>query len=156
VRSVLFALAVLLVASGVAGAQGSSTASVKAAYNAKLKTVILVNAQGLTLYAFTDDVGGTPTCYDDIAYHCAKAWPPLRSTTAPLAGKGVKASLLKLVKNPDGYRQVSYNKHPLYTDAGAKGFGLTGDRKPGDDHGQGFANAWYAVSPTGKLIKRAG
>ena len=33
---------------------------------------ILVDAEGRTLYAFTKDVNGTPTCTDA----CAKAWPP--------------------------------------------------------------------------------
>ena len=34
---------------------------------------IIVDAEGRTLYAFTNDVGGVSTCYDD----CATAWPPL-------------------------------------------------------------------------------
>ena len=33
---------------------------------------VLVNAEGLTLYGFTNDVDGEPSCYDD----CADAWPP--------------------------------------------------------------------------------
>jgi predicted lipoprotein with Yx(FWY)xxD motif len=93
---------------------------------------------------------------DDSTYHCSIAWPPLRSTARPLAGKGVKASLLKLVKNPDGYLMVSYNNHPLYADARSKGFGLLPDRKPGDERGQGFYGIWYVVTPSGKLWKRDG
>ena len=153
-RSVVLALAAVLVFVAVAGAQPTSTATVKAAYNAKLKKTILVNGAGLTLYAFTDDPAGKPTCVDDLALHCAKAWPPLKTTGAPRAGKGITASLLKSVKYPDGGLQVMYNRHPLYTDAGAKGYGLTGDKKPGDVNGQAFASSWYVVSPSGKLIKR--
>lgn len=51
------------------GSQSSSTVTVKTAYNAKLKATILVNGEGMTLYAFTDDVGGRATCYD-ATYHC--------------------------------------------------------------------------------------
>lgn len=152
-RAFLSVVALMLVATSVAGAQGTTTTTVKAAYSAKLKKTILVNGAGLTLYAFTDDRAGKPTCVDDLALHCAKAWPPLKTTGAPRAGKGVTASLLKSVKYPDGGLQVMYNRHPLYTDAGAKGYGLTGDKKPGDVNGQAFANAWYVVAPNGRLIK---
>lgn len=62
-------------------------------------------------------------------------------------------SLLKLVKNPDGYMQVAHKKHPLYTDAGAKGLGLFGD-KSWATRTAGFFDAWYVVAPTGKLVKR--
>ena len=39
---------------------------------------ILVDGEGMTLYMFTPDEAGTPTCYDD----CATNWPAL-SRTAP-------------------------------------------------------------------------
>ena len=45
---------------------------------------ILVDADGMTLYGFTPDEGGTPTCYDD----CATAWPPLLADSAAAATVG--------------------------------------------------------------------
>jgi predicted lipoprotein with Yx(FWY)xxD motif len=78
---------------------------------------------------------------------------------APHAGRAARgerpqAVAAPLGKNSDGVTQVAYNRHPLYTDAGAKGFGLVGDRKPDDVKGQKFAGSWYVVSPSGKLIRR--
>jgi predicted lipoprotein with Yx(FWY)xxD motif len=132
-------------------ASGSGGAVVKVAYNEKLKTRILVNAQGMTLYLWKLDSGGKPTCYDDATYHCSRAWPPLRSTKTPVAGSGVKQSLLKTVRRTDGDPQVSYRGHPLYTDAGSPANGLKRDRKPGEINGQGFYD-WYVVSPAGEPI----
>jgi len=77
-----------------------------------------------------------------------------RAGGAPHAGNGVKQSLLHTVEDPDGGYQVAYGRHPLYTDAGSKAYGLVADRKAGDTHGQGFFGSWYGVSPTGTLIKR--
>ena len=139
---------------GRGGAAAATAVTVQVAFNGALRRSILVTSRGLTLYAFTDDADGTTHCYDDSVYHCSKAWPPLKTTAAPHAGKGVKQSLLRAVKNPDGGYQVAYARHPLYTDAGAKAFGLVGDRKAGDTHGQGFFGSWYVVAPTGALIKR--
>jgi len=45
---------------------------------------------------------------------CAKAWPPLLTTAAPLAGPGVEARLLGTTKRKNGTLQVTYNGHPLY------------------------------------------
>jgi predicted lipoprotein with Yx(FWY)xxD motif len=132
----------------------AATATVKVAYNRALKRSILVTSRGFTLYAFTDDANGTPHCYDDSAYHCSRAWPPLKAVGAPHAATGVEQSLLRTVKHSDGGYQVTYAGHPLYTDAGAKAFGLAGDRKAGDAHGQAFFGSWFVVSPTGALIGR--
>lgn len=125
---------------------------VNGAFNAKLKKTILVNAQGLTLYGFTADTGGKPTCYNDPADHCSRAWPPLTTVGAPRAGKGVKASLLGTVKRKDGTLQVTYKRIPLYTDAGAKSYGLVADKRPGDVNGVGFAQLWFALAPSGKPV----
>jgi predicted lipoprotein with Yx(FWY)xxD motif len=135
------------------GTTASSQAVVKVAYSKKLKRRILVNAEGMTLYLWTLDSGGKPTCYDDAAYHCSQAWPPLRSTDPPAGGKGVTASWLTTVPRTDGDSQVSYRGHPLSTDAGSAANGLKRDRKPGDVNGQGFYN-WYVVSPAGKAIRK--
>src|SRR5438046_285651 len=51
---------------------------VKVAFNKKLKHRILVTATGRTLYLWSDDTRGKPTCYDDDTYHCSKGWIPLR------------------------------------------------------------------------------
>ena len=151
---VLVVLASIVVApfAGARHAGVSSTAVVKVAFNKKLKKSILVDGRGFTLYLYTADFPRKPTCYNDATYHCSKAWLPLRSTGAPHAGAGAKASLLGLAKRTDGVSQVTYNGHPLYTAEGANSFGLTPDKKPGDVHGQGFVDIWYVLAPNGKPI----
>ena len=159
-RTRLSTLSVVLLVSLVAGADPasaesaavSSRAVVKVALNKKLKKSILVDGRGLTLYMYTADTAREPACYNDATYHCSKAWPPLLTTGAP-RGQGVKAALLGVVKRKGGGVQVTYNGHPLYTDAGAKAFGLTADKKPGDVNGQRFLGIWFVLSPRGTPIR---
>jgi predicted lipoprotein with Yx(FWY)xxD motif len=152
VALLLSSVAVVLSA-GTGRASVSSPVTVKVAFNKKLKKQILVDGRGRTLYLFTLDVTGTPTCIDDPTYHCVKAWPPLRTTGAPRAGKGVKNSLLRMVKRPDGGVQVSYNRHPLYYFRGGGSDYGPGDKKPGDVRGQNFVGVWFVVSPQGAAIR---
>jgi predicted lipoprotein with Yx(FWY)xxD motif len=127
-------------------------AVVKTAYNAALKTAIVVDGKGRTLYMFTADTSGTPNC---AAVHpdCPKIWPAYASAGKPVAGKGVKASLLGVTKGAGGVRQVTYNRHPLYLFRGGHGTG-TGDRLPGHVRGQGVHGAWYVLSAKGTPIRR--
>jgi predicted lipoprotein with Yx(FWY)xxD motif len=153
---VALVLSLVVVASTACGGNGGAAPSVKVAFNKKLKKSILVDSQGITLYVFNADNQGAgkykPSCYDDPAYHCSKAWPPLRTTGTLHAGAGVQASLLDTAKRTDGAAQITYNGHPLYTNAGSKPFSLTADKKPGDVNGQGFYGVWYVLSPKGQPI----
>src|SRR5437016_10094707 len=95
-------------ASSVAGnARASSTVSL-----GKTKLgMILVNSRGHTLYLFARDRNGKSACSGS----CAKFWPPSLQQGKPTAGSGVKASLLGSTKRSNGTRQLTYNKHPLYS-----------------------------------------
>ena len=141
-----------LVATATANASSSSSAVVKTAFNKTLKKTILVDGSGRTLYMYTADTNGTPSCINDPTYHCSKAWPPLLTTGAPHAGPGAKASLLGTVKRPDGGVQVTYHRHPLYFFHGGYGLG-PGDTKPGQVGGQGVVTLWWVLSPAGNPIK---
>jgi predicted lipoprotein with Yx(FWY)xxD motif len=108
---------------------------------------VLVNGQGFTLYLFVPDKqSGNSTCNGT----CAIAWPPLilpTGVSAPVAGSGVKSSLLGTTKRADGSVQVTYNRWPLYT--------WQGDSTPGQATGQGINNSgglWYVLSPSGAEI----
>jgi predicted lipoprotein with Yx(FWY)xxD motif len=104
---------------------------------------ILVNSKGHTLYLFKKDTNGKSSCTGS----CAKFWPPLISHAKPTAGSGVKASLLGTTRRSNGSRQVTYNKHPLYT--------YTLDTKAGQTKGEGtlaFGAKWYAVSAKGTAV----
>src|SRR5712691_4913765 len=161
-RGFVTALAALLLSGLVVGtaveglAAASPRAVVKTAYNKRLKTRIVVDSAGRTLYMFTEDVNGKATiCTPQGPYgaECPQIWPPLTSEGAPLAGSGVKASLLGVVNRRDGKRQVTYNRHPLYYFHGDPNT-PPGDRKPGDVRGQGFVGQWYVLSPKGAPIRK--
>jgi predicted lipoprotein with Yx(FWY)xxD motif len=149
-----------------AGAHASTPVTVKAAYNKQLNKTIVVDARGITLYAFFYDEKGKPACYtdpsykckktwpscvDDPEYHCVKSWPPLIVSAKPRAGKGIKANLLRTARRRDGHLQVTYNRLPLYYYAG--GLGPPADKRPGDINGHTFGGLWWAVSSSGKEIK---
>jgi predicted lipoprotein with Yx(FWY)xxD motif len=162
-RSVLIAAAAVLLLSvptvdaGVGAVRSTpSRALVKTAYNTKLKTKIVVDGAGRTLYMFTEDTNGKDTvCTPQGPYgaECPAIWPPLTSAGAPHAGSGIKASLLGVYKRRDGRRQVTYNRHPLYYFVGDPNT-PPGDKKPGDVRGQGFVSEWYVLSPKGTPIRR--
>jgi len=106
---------------------------------------ILVDSRGITLYDFVKDKGKTSVCYGA----CAALWPPLLTHGRPIAGHGVRRSLLGTTKRNDGKLQVTYGGHPLYY--------FVTDRKRGQTTGQGvnqFGGPWWVLSPKGKEIHR--
>src|SRR3989442_14279713 len=106
---------------------------------------ILVDSKGITVYDFVRDKGTTSVCYGA----CAALWPPLLTKGKPVAGPGVRASLLGTTKRKDGKLEVTYAGHPLYY--------FVTDRKPGQTTGQGvnqFGGPWWVLSPAGKEIHR--
>ncbi len=127
-------------------AMNASAASVKTVHNAKFGTV-LVAANGRTLYRYTVDSKGVNRCTSNAT--CAKYWPRLliKAGAKPVAGTGVKASLLGTIKAKGGMLQVTYAGYPLYT--------FAGDSKAGQVAGQGFDKQWYVVNTKGALVKAA-
>ena len=106
---------------------------------------ILVDSRGITLYDFVADKGTTSVCYDA----CAALWPPMITNGEPIAGPGVKASLLGTTRRSDGKLEVTYGGHPLYY--------FVTDRHPGQTTGQGvsqFGGPWWVLSPAGREIHR--
>src|SRR5689334_7293085 len=104
---------------------------------------ILVDSRGVALYDFPKDKGIVSSCYGA----CAALWPPLVTSGKPIAGPGVKSSLLGTTKRSDGKLEVTYNGHPLYY--------FVSDRNPGQFRGQGlnqFGDPWWVLSPAGKEI----
>lgn len=104
----------------------------------------LVDAQGRSLYVFTQDTqnGDTSACTGD----CATEWMPVTSQGAPVAGEGIDASKLGTITRDDGTLQVTYNGWPLYY--------YSGDTAPGDALGQGMGGNWFLVSPEGTAIQQ--
>jgi predicted lipoprotein with Yx(FWY)xxD motif len=113
---------------------------VSAAKVGDLGTVI-VNSDGLTLYDFHKDKGGTSSCYGA----CAGAWPPLLTEGNPQAQGAAQRSMLGTTKRKDGTLQVTYNGWPLYT--------YVADQASGEANGNDisqFGAQWYALLPDGE------
>jgi predicted lipoprotein with Yx(FWY)xxD motif len=118
-------------------ASTSSTPLLKTAsvtVNGKSET-ILTNAQGMTLYYFTNDTVTNSACTGT----CAGLWPPLLFTgsgsptsASPLSGT------LSVIVDANG-QQVAYNGHPLYTYAK--------DTASGQATGEGFMGKWFVAPP---------
>ena len=105
--------------------------------------VVLVDGSGRTLYRYTPDRKGKSVCTGQ----CLAYWPPLvvKATAKPVAGAGVKASLLGTIKAGHGMRQVTYGGYPLYH--------FKSDSKAGEFEGQGVDGSWYVVNANGALVK---
>jgi predicted lipoprotein with Yx(FWY)xxD motif len=102
---------------------------------------ILVDGEGRTLYLFTPDEAGTPTCYEE----CAAAWPALLAEGDITVGAGLDDSNFTTATRTDGGDQVKVGNWPLYH--------FASDAAPGDTKGQGLFDKWYVVSPSGEAIK---
>ena len=100
---------------------------------------ILTDANGMTLYLFTNDSPNESACSGD----CATTWPPLtvESADAAIAGEGV-AGELGTIERDDGTLQVTIEGVPLYLYAA--------DAEPGDLSGHQVGSVWFAVGPDGE------
>jgi predicted lipoprotein with Yx(FWY)xxD motif len=137
----------LVAATAAALALGGSATADGARVNVATSRLgrILVDDKGITLYDFPPDRGKISVCYGA----CAALWPPLITHGKPVAGLGVRRSLLGTTKRKDGKLQVTYGGHPLYY--------FVSDRKRGQTTGQGlnqFGGPWWVLSPAGKEIHR--
>lgn len=62
------------------------------------------------IYVFQRDRPRRSRCYGS----CARAWPPVLTRGRPVAGRGVRRSLLGTTRRRTGRRQVTYAGRPLY------------------------------------------
>jgi predicted lipoprotein with Yx(FWY)xxD motif len=126
-----------------AGTPGASTTGTVRTETVGSVGTILINASGRSLYLYTADKQKATTCTGA----CAKEWPPLVVSGAPVAGSGVTSSMLGTIKDPDGKTQVTYNHWPLYT--------FAGDSAAGQVKGEGLGGSWFAVTAAGAEAKSA-
>jgi predicted lipoprotein with Yx(FWY)xxD motif len=107
---------------------------------------ILDAPNGWTIYAYSRDSRNKDVCQNNSL--CNSLWPPVVTKGSPVAGSGVKQSLLGTIKLKDGKLQVTYNGHPLYT--------YSADGGP---HQTFYVNVfqagghWPAVNAAGGLVK---
>jgi predicted lipoprotein with Yx(FWY)xxD motif len=93
------------------------------------KMKVFETSQGHTLYYFTKDHPKKLACVGK----CQSIWPPYRVKSIPRIS-GVKGHF-SLFRG-----QLEYQGHPLYT--------YSGDKGPGESHGEGLLHEWYVATPT--------
>jgi predicted lipoprotein with Yx(FWY)xxD motif len=110
------------------------------------KDSVLVDGSGWTLYLYVPDHGRSrSTCYAV----CDVLWPPLllpSRLSTPLAGPGVRKSLLGTTTRLDGTRQVTYRGWPLYLFANDTRRG----QAAGQDDDMGL---WFVIDAHGNAIR---
>jgi predicted lipoprotein with Yx(FWY)xxD motif len=126
-----------------AGAGGADAAAVSAQLADSPFGQILVDGEGNTLYGFTNDADGVPTCTAE----CAGTWPAAIVEGEPVLGEGLDPAVFTVVEGAEGGQQLKAGKWPLYT--------FSGDAGPGDVNGQGSGGVWFVVAADGSLIKDA-
>lgn len=104
---------------------------------------ILVDAEGLSLYGFTEDTDGVPTCNDA----CADAWPPV-IVEDDAALERLDPDVFSVAERADGSLQLVAGVWPLYR--------FAGDAVPGDANGQLSGDVWFLATPDGSLIRGEG
>ena len=142
--AVVAAVALAAVAFGVFGTAAAAAPDATSARSATVKVAhsrlgrILVDSRGRSLYQLSSDPTRKSTCFGA----CAKNWPPLRASTKPTVGTGLRASRVGSIRRTDGKPQVTYRGHPLYR--------FVGDTKAGQTNGQGivaFGGRWTVRKP---------
>lgn len=94
--------------------------------------LVLVDAQGMSLYIFTPDQPDVSNCKGN----CLKAWPAVALT--PEEVEKVKDSkTFGFITRADGQKQLTVDRRPLYYYAG--------DEKAGDRTGQGVGGVWFLI-----------
>ena len=144
IRTVLLvsvALGAFALASSAFGQSAHSSAATVVTTKKTSLGTILVTSSGQTLYLDASDKPGHPACTGG----CLSIWPPLKASGTLKASGGAKTSMLGTTKIAGGIKQVTYNKHPLYTFASA----ATGTSGEGD-------NGFYVVSTSGSKITNSG
>src|SRR5437868_14063904 len=109
-RLVAAAIAAAVLAAVAGSAQAAPGAAARLSVRSSEYGKTLFGPSGKVVYVFGADRGSTSRCYGV----CAKAWPPLLTSAAPLAGAGVETRLLGTTRRSDGKLQVTYAGHPLY------------------------------------------
>jgi predicted lipoprotein with Yx(FWY)xxD motif len=102
---------------------------------------IVTDADGRTVYAFTQDTAGESTCTGG----CAGTWPPLATDGDPAGGADVTGEL-GTTERDDGSLQVTLAGMPLY-------YFTPDGSTAGSTQGQGVGGVWFVVAPDGTLIQ---
>lgn len=107
---------------------------------------LLADRSGYTVYMFVRDKPRKDECRK--IKNCEKDWPAVTTMGKPVAGPGLKKSLLGSIPYKGKLREVTYKGHPLHTyrfDASKHSVINIGNRQ--------FGGAWYALNAKGRVVK---
>ena len=104
--------------------------------------VVLVDAQGFTLYWYAPDTATSSAC----SGNCATAWPPLIGTPSFASGVSLTGKL-GTIKRADGSVQATFDGHPLYL--------FKADSSAGMATGNKVGGSWWIMTASGKKIQAA-
>jgi predicted lipoprotein with Yx(FWY)xxD motif len=102
--------------------------------------VVLIDAQGFTIYWYTPDTATTSNCTGS----CATAWPPLIGTPSLASGVSLTGKLGTITRS-DGSVQATYDGHPLYL--------FKADSSAGAAKGNAVGGIWWIMTGSGAKIK---
>lgn len=100
---------------------------------------VLTDKDGKTLYFFSSDAAGTPTCTGG----CETTWPLYYSADASTDLNLNKAEVGEVTR-ADGRKQSTYRGYPLYY--------FAGDAAKGDVKGDGVGGIWFVAKPDYSLM----
>jgi predicted lipoprotein with Yx(FWY)xxD motif len=150
VALLLTAVSLLLTTSGLAAAATPRGQHHDAKPTVKIADTavgpLLADTSGYTVYMFVLDKPHKDVCRT-IA-KCEKDWPAVTTTGKPVAGPGVKKSLLGSIPYKGKLREVTYKGHPLHTyrfDVSKGSVINIGNRQ--------YGGAWYALNAKGGVVK---
>ena len=127
------------------GGEGPSepqTPAIVVVHPGKTAHLVMANAAGFTLYAFSIDRPGNSQCRGA----CARRWrPAVSSGGKPQAGAGVSLPSIGSMLRPDGSFQVTFNGLPVYY--------FVEDRNPFDENGANRKEFGGVFSPVPPIHK---
>jgi predicted lipoprotein with Yx(FWY)xxD motif len=129
---------VLITSCKKSGSNAIEKKGIQLATDAKFGSVI-TDKDGKTLYFFSNDVAGSPTCTGG----CETLWPLYYSADIS-TDLNVNAADVGEVTRADGRKQSTYKGYPLYY--------YQSDAAVGDIKGDAFGGIWFVAKPDYSLM----
>jgi predicted lipoprotein with Yx(FWY)xxD motif len=146
------ALGVTTVSAATSATAGAAKATAKPTVSIARTQVgpLLVDSSQNTVYMWVRDKHNKDMCIPN--KKCEKDWPAVTTPTKPVAGPGVKKSLLGWIPFKGPHKgtlyEATYKGQPLHTyrfDTGKRSVINIGNRQ--------FGGAWYALNAKGQVVK---
>ena len=98
---------------------------------------VMTDAQGMTLYYFTNDVPSSGTSACTGAQNCSSTWPAFSADTVAVSSPLLDKADFSSITRADGTRQTTWYGWPLYY--------FIRDTKPGDVNGENLFDKCYVL-----------